>query len=218
MIEDQVYSTWLCTELLNSAQAQVQPRRSWFLRRDMGGTQVSMLFKILHRCLWYTHVQSRITGLDRGTNKYHLGTSLWRRQWQPTPVLLPGKSHGWSSLIGCSPWGREELGMTGRLHFHFSLSCFGEGNGNLLQYSCLENPRDRGAWWAAVYGVAQSRAWLKRFSSSSRDFPYGLVVKNSPANAGDIVSTPGPGRSTCFRATTELELWSLQATATEPWA
>ena len=100
------------------------------------------------------------------------------KQWQPTPVLLPGKSHGWSSLIGCSPWGREELGMTGRLHFHFSLSCIGEGNGNLLQYSCLENPRDRGAWWAAVYGVAQSRAWLKRFSSSSRDFPYGLVVKN----------------------------------------
>ena len=119
MIEDQVYSTWLCTELLNSAQAQVQPRRSWFLRRDMGGTQVSMLFKILHRCLWYTHVQSRITGLDRGTNKYHLGTSLWRRQWQPTPVLLPGKSHGWSSPIGCSPRVAKSWAWLGDFTFTF---------------------------------------------------------------------------------------------------
>ena len=57
--------------------------------------------------------------------------------------------------------------MTERLHFHFSLSCIGEGNGNPLQCSCLENPRDRGAWWAAVYGVAQSRTWLKWLSSSS---------------------------------------------------
>ena len=57
--------------------------------------------------------------------------------------------------------------MTERLHFHFSLSCFGEGNGNPLQRSCLENPRDCGAWWAAVYGVAQSRTQLKRLSSSS---------------------------------------------------
>ena len=57
--------------------------------------------------------------------------------------------------------------MTERLHFHFSLSCIGEGNGNPLQYSCLENPRDGGAWWGDVYGVAQSRTQLKRFSSSS---------------------------------------------------
>ena len=57
--------------------------------------------------------------------------------------------------------------MTERVHFHFSLSCIGEGNGNPLQYSCLENPRDRGAWWAAVYGVAQSQTWLKRLSSSN---------------------------------------------------
>ena len=79
-----------------------------------------------------------------------------RRQWHPTPVLLPGKSHGRRSLVGCSPWGRWELAMTERLHFHFSLSCIGEGNGNPLQCSCLENPRDGGAWWAAVYGVTQS--------------------------------------------------------------
>ena len=91
----------------------------------------------------------------------------WRRQWQPTPVLLPGKFHGLRSLVGCSPWGREELDMTERLHFHFSLSCLGEGNGNPLQCCCLENPRDGGAWRATVYGVAQSRTQLKRLSSSS---------------------------------------------------
>ena len=78
-----------------------------------------------------------------------------RRQWQTTPVLLPGESHGQRSLVGCSPWGLEELDTTEQLHFHFSLSCIGEGNGNPLQCSCLENPKDGGAWWAAIYGVAQ---------------------------------------------------------------
>ena len=92
---------------------------------------------------------------------------LWRRQWHPTPVLLPGKSHGRRSLVGCSPWGRKESEMTERLPFHFSLSCIREGNGNPLQCSCLESPRDGGAWWAAVYGVAQSWTRLKRLSSSS---------------------------------------------------
>ena len=91
----------------------------------------------------------------------------WRRQWQPTPVLLPGKSHGQRSLVGCSPWGRKESDTTERLHFHFLLSCSGEGNGNPLQCSCLENPRDGGAWWAAVYGAAQSRTRLKQLSSNS---------------------------------------------------
>ena len=90
-----------------------------------------------------------------------------RRQWHPTPVLLPGKSHGWRSLVGCSPWGRYESDTTEQLHFHFSLSCIGEGNGNPLQCSCLENPRDGGAWWAAVYGVSQSWTRLKWLSSSS---------------------------------------------------
>ena len=85
----------------------------------------------------------------------------WRRQWHPTPVLLSGKSHGRRSLVGCSPWGHEESDMTERLHFHFSLSCIGAGNGNPLQCSCLENPRDGGAWWATVYGVAQSWTRLK---------------------------------------------------------
>ena len=90
-----------------------------------------------------------------------------RRQWHPTPVLLPRKSHGWRSLVGCSPWGRYKSDVTERLHFHFSLSHNGEGNGNPLQCSCLENPRVRRAWWAAIYGVAQSRTRLKWLSSCS---------------------------------------------------
>ena len=70
-----------------------------------------------------------------------------------------------------------ESDTTEWLHFHFSsLSCIGEGNGNPLQCSCLENPRDVGAWWAAVSGVAQSRTQLKRLSSSSRDFSGGPMV------------------------------------------
>ena len=85
-----------------------------------------------------------------------------RRRWHPTPVLLPGKSHKQRSLVGCS-----QRDMTERFHFHFSLPCIGEGNGDPLQCSCLENPRDRGAWWAAVYGVSQSWTRLKRLSSSS---------------------------------------------------
>ena len=105
---------------------------------------------------------------------YHLALinpGMRRRQWHPTSVLLPGKSDGWRSLVGYSPWGRTESDTTEQLHFHFSLSCTGEGNGNPLQCSCLENPRDGGAWWAAVCGVAHSRRWLKRLSSSSRSNP-----------------------------------------------
>ena len=75
----------------------------------------------------------------------------------PHSGILPGKSHGWRSLVGCSPEGRLESDTTKQFHFHFSHSCTGEGNGNPLQCSCLENPRDGGAWGAAVSGVAQSR-------------------------------------------------------------
>ena len=111
------------------------------------GTDVGRVSRALRRCLL------RCTAL--------------RRQWHPTPVFLPGKSHGWGSLVGCSLWGLEESDTTERLHFHFSLSCVGEGNSNPLQCSCLENPRDGRAWWAAVYGFTQSRTRLKRLSSSS---------------------------------------------------
>ena len=91
----------------------------------------------------------------------------WSWNTFPSPVLIAGKSHGWRSLVGYSPWGREESDTTKRRHFHFSLSCVGEGNGNPLQSSCLESPGDGGAWWAAVDGVAQGRTWLKWLSSSS---------------------------------------------------
>ena len=90
------------------------------------------------------------------------------RQWHPTPVLLPGKSHGPRTLVGCSPWDCWESDMTERLHFHFSLSYIGEGNGNPLQCSCLENPRDGGTCWAGIYGAAQSRTRLMWLSSSSK--------------------------------------------------
>ena len=93
--------------------------------------------------------------------------TLQEKAMPPPPVLLPGKSRGRRGLVGCGPWGLKESDTTERLHFHFSLSCIGEGNGNLLQCSCLENPRDREACWAAVYGVVQSRTQLKRLSSSS---------------------------------------------------
>ena len=98
---------------------------------------------------------------------YMVRTKERRRQWQPTPVLLTGKSHGRRSLVGCSPWGRWELDTTEQLHFHFSLSCTKGGNGSPLQCSCLGNPRDGGAWWAAVYGVTQSQKRQKQLSSSS---------------------------------------------------
>ena len=84
----------------------------------------------------------------------HSSTLAWKIPWAEEPGRL-------------SPWGHKGSDATERLHFHFSLSCIGEGNGSPLQCSCLENPRDRGAWWAAVCGVSQSRTRLKRFSSSS---------------------------------------------------
>ena len=108
---------------------------------------------------------------------------IQRKQWHPTPVFLPGKSHGWRSLVVCSPWGREESDTNERLHFQFSLSCTGEGNGNPLQCSCLENPSDGRAWWAAN-SVAQSRTRLKRLSSSSSR----LVITFLPRNNRLLIS------------------------------
>ena len=127
--------------------------RTWLIVLFISNLLFLMTYSVVshpHGLIWEV-----LTGLPR------------RSKWHPTPVLLPGKSHGWRSLVGCSPWGRWELDTTQWLHFHFSLSCFGEGIGNPLQCSCLENPRDGGAWWAAVYGVAQSWTRLKRLSSSS---------------------------------------------------
>ena len=110
---------------------------------------------------------SFIGGLKAERGLWLVKRYFWGREWQPTPVLLPGKSHGQRSLVGYSPWGCEESDTTERLHFHFSLSCIGERNGNPLQCSCLENPGDGGAWWAAIFGVTQSQTWLKWLSGSS---------------------------------------------------
>ena len=85
----------------------------------------------------------------------HSSTLAWKIPWTEEPGRLQ------------SVGSRKESDTTEQLHFHFLLSCIGEGNGNPLQYSCLVNPRDGGAWWAAVYGVTQSRTQLKRLSSSS---------------------------------------------------
>ena len=78
----------------------------------------------------------------------HSSTLAWKIPWM-------------EETGGLQSWGREESDTTEQRHFHFSLSCIGEGNGNPLQCSCLENPRDRGAWWAAVCGVAQNQTRLK---------------------------------------------------------
>ena len=101
--------------------------------------------------------------------------TIQRRQWEPTPVLLSGESHGWKCLVDCNPWSRKESNTTGRLHFDFSLSCIGEGNGNPLQCSCLENPRGGGAWWVAIYGLTQSLTRLKWLSSSSSQMTINLI-------------------------------------------
>ena len=101
-------------------------------------------------CTVYVSMSSGILELYRALTPNHAKTHLFvrdqhrfrRRQWHPTPVLLPRKFHGRRSLVGCSPWARQESDTTERLHFHFSLSCIGGGNGNPLQNSCLENPRD----------------------------------------------------------------------------
>ena len=78
----------------------------------------------------------------------HSSTLAWKLPWTEEPV-------------GCSPWSREESDTTERLHFDFSLSCIGEGNGTPLQRSCLENPKDGGAWRAAVHGVTKHQTQLR---------------------------------------------------------
>ena len=104
----------------------------------------------------------KICGFDPGVGKIP-----WKRAWQPTLVFLPGEFHGQRSLVGYSPWGHW---VGHNWATSLSLWRIGEGNGNPLQCSCLENHRDGGAWWAAIYGVTQSRTQLNRLSSSSSIF------------------------------------------------
>ena len=122
----------------------------------------------------------------------------------PHSSTLAWKIHGQRSLVGCSPWGRWELDTTERLHFHFSLSCIGEGNGNPLQCSCLENPRDGEAWWAAIYGVAQSQTRLKRLSSSSNNAP------TSPCYAMLILLMTAPCIINCLTCFVSAQVNKLQ--------
>ena len=142
-----------------------------------------------------------------------------RTQWHPTPVLLPGKSHGWRSLVGCSPWGIEESDATEQLHFHFSLSCTGEGNGNPLRCSCLENPRDGGRGapcgllslgshrvghnWSDLAAAAAGGSDGKESSCNERDWVQSLgwedplekgMVTHSSILAWRIPWTEDPGR------------------------
>ena len=141
----------------------------------------------------------------KNSSKKYASDQIQRRQWHPTPVLLPGKSHGWRRLVSCSPWGHEESDTTERLHFHFSLSCIGEGNGNPLQCSCLENSRGGGAWWAATYGVAQSRTRLKRPSSSSSNqiIAAGLQSSQEPVRGTTCV---------CAQLLSHVQLFAIQWT------
>ena len=115
------------------------------------------------------HNNIHIIGVPEGEVPFEVPDPyfLLLSSWCIRRSLIFGFPYVRRSLVGCSPWGRWESDTTQRLHFGFSLSCIGEGNGNPLQWSCLENPRDGRAWWAAVYGVAQSRTRLKRLSSSS---------------------------------------------------
>ena len=99
----------------------------------------------------------------------HSSTLAWNIPWMEEPG-------------GLQSMGRKESDTTEQLHFHFSLSCIGEGNGNPLQCSCLENPRDGGAWWAAVYGVTPSRTRLKWLSSSSMYKVLGKIMQQIPVN------------------------------------
>ena len=114
-----------------------------------------------------------------------LWTSLRGRQWHPTPVLLPGKSHGQKILVGCSPWGRSESDTTEQFHFHFSLSCTGEGNGNHSSVLAWRIPGTVEPGGLPSMG-SHSQTRLKRLSSSSR----WLNNKESACNARDLGSIP----------------------------
>ena len=107
----------------------------------------------------------------------HSSTLAWKIPW----VEEPGR------LQSMGRWGSD---MTEWLHFHFSLSCIREGNGIPLQCSCLENPRDRASWWAAVYGVAKSRTWLKWLSSSSMDLTFQVPMQYCSLQHRTLLLTP----------------------------
>ena len=126
---------------------------------------------------------SRRVGHDCATSLSLFTFMHWRRKWQPTPVFLPGESQGWESLVGCRLWGRTESDTTEvtqqQQSNHPKWRC-------KVQGSRLENPRDGGAWWAAVYGVAQGQTRLKRLSSSRSSTCSRSDAQNSPSQSSTV--------------------------------
>ena len=160
--------------------------------------------------------------------------STRRRQWHPTPALLPGKSHRERSLVGCSPWGREESDwVTSLLLFTFMHS---RRKWQPTAVFCLENPRDGGAWWAAIYGVTESRTQLRRLSRSSnnRSKTQWLEACETmvlawavppPLSMGNLGHFPSPvsGSSSTVKSWAKkslrfyLTLWSIMPQAKDPF-
>ena len=136
---------------------------SWLLKSYINSQIRTFVFLWCHYLLDFFFSSFNSSHFTKVENGIKYSTSL--------AVLLPGKSHGWRSLVGCRPWGRLESDTTERLDFHFSPSCIGEGTGNPLQCSCLENPRDGGAWLAAVYGVAHNWSDLAAAAAASHSPP-----------------------------------------------
>ena len=139
--------------LISWAQVEKQTSLSSSLTEDKLFSESMLSVKVLQ-----FEASALCNGFSSNSEKAmapHSSTLAWKIPWMEEPGRLQSMGllrvgHDWAM----------------RLHFHFSLSCIGEGNGNPLQYSCLENPRDGGAWWAAIYGVAQSRTRLKWLHSS----------------------------------------------------
>ena len=164
-------------------------------------TSVSLVNIFWHIRLLYFFLGIRILGSSVLANfKYSINiwyniinyshhAICWIRQWHPTP------------------WGHQESDTTERLHFHFSLSCIGEGNGNTLQCSCLENPRDGGAWWAAVSGVAQSQTRLKWLSSMPSVYYISITYLFYNVKCGSLI--PSFIFSTSYPSLWQLPISSL---------
>ena len=123
--------------------------------------------------LGQSETETQLGSREERTQWKWIAGKQWRRRWHPTPVLLPGKSHGRRSLVGCSPWGRKDWTRLSDFTFTFM---HGRRKWQPTPVFLPGNPRDRGAWWAAVFGVAQSQTQLKRLSSSSSNRHFVMLL------------------------------------------